>query len=91
MAATFDTLTAARRLEEAGASEPIVETIREARDFDLSQLATKGDLDVLRAQIELRLIRWMIGVGVAAVVAIVGALTGVVWAATQIILHAGPR
>ncbi|HEU0156385.1 MAG TPA: hypothetical protein VFQ82_09965 [Stellaceae bacterium] len=95
MAATFDTLTAARRLKEAGASEPmaeaIVETIREARDFDLSQLATKGDLDVLRAQIELRLIRWMIGVGVAAVIAIVGALTGVVWAATQIILHAGPH
>jgi hypothetical protein len=42
--ATFDTLTAARRLKEAGATDAVAETIRDARDFDLSQLATKADL-----------------------------------------------
>ncbi|MGH7058888.1 MAG: hypothetical protein ACREFH_00765 [Stellaceae bacterium] len=97
MAASFDTLTAARRLKEAGASEPIaeaiVEAIREARDFDLSQLATKADLVGLRgdlragiAEVETRLIKWVIGTDVAAVIA----LSGVVWAATQVILHARP-
>lgn len=86
MAASFDTLTAARRLKEAGASdavaEAIAETMRDARDFDLSGLATKTDLSAL----ELRLIKWVIGVGVAAFVA----LSGVIWAATQVILHARP-
>ena len=52
MAGTFDTLRAARRLKEAGAPEPVAEAIaevlRESRDFDLSQLATKTDLEQLR-------------------------------------------
>jgi hypothetical protein len=52
VAGTFDTLRAARRLKEAGASDPVAEAIaevmRESRDFDLSQLATKADLDQLR-------------------------------------------
>ncbi|MGA8550387.1 MAG: hypothetical protein WB678_09125 [Stellaceae bacterium] len=39
------------------------------------------------AQLELRLIEWVIGVGVAAAVL---ALTGVVWSATQVLLHAHP-
>ena len=51
MAGTFDTLRAARRLKDAGASEPVAEAIaevlRESRDFDLSQLATKTDLEQL--------------------------------------------
>ena len=96
MAATFDTLRAARRLKEAGASdavaEAIAETIREGRELDLSQLATKADLAMLDAKIaatELRLLKWMIGVGVAAVIAVVGALSGVIWTATQVLLHAG--
>lgn len=90
MAASFDTLTAARRLKEAGATEPmaeaIVETIRDSRDFDLAQLATKADL----REAELRLLKWLIGVGVAAVIATVGALSGVIWTATQVLLHAHP-
>jgi len=52
MAGTFDTVRAARRLKDAGASEPVAEAIaeilRESRDFDLSQLATKTDLEQLR-------------------------------------------
>lgn len=111
--AAFDTLRAARRLKEAGASdqvaEAIAETIGDARTTDLAQLATKTDLAVLRADfavlradfatlradveariaaVEARLIKWLIGVGVAASVAIVGALSGVIWAATQALLHA---
>ena len=46
MAGTFDTVRAARRRKDAGASEPVAEAIaeilRESRDFDLSQLATKS-------------------------------------------------
>ncbi len=97
MAASFDTLRAARRLKEAGASDPVAEaivtTIAEAREFDLSTLATKADLAGLDAKItatELRLLKWMLGIAVAAVVAIVGALSGVIWAATQVLLHARP-
>lgn len=84
--AAFDTLRAARRLKEAGASdqvaEAIAETIGDARLADLALLATKADLDLQRNQIELRLIKWLIGVGVTASVAIIGALSGVIWAAT---------
>jgi sirohydrochlorin ferrochelatase len=97
MAASFDTLRAARRLKEAGASDPVAEaivtTIAEARELDLSTLATKADLAGLDAKItatELRLLKWMLGIAVAAVVAIVGALSGVIWAATQVLLHARP-
>jgi hypothetical protein len=90
MAATLDTLTAARRLKEAGATdeiaEAIVETIRDAREFDLAQLATEADL----RDAELRLLKWIIGIDITAVVTITGALTGVIWAATQVILHARP-
>jgi hypothetical protein len=52
MAGTFDTLRAARRLKEAGASEPVAEAIaevlRDSRELDLSRLATKTDLEQLR-------------------------------------------
>ena len=96
MAAIFDTVRTARRLKEAGAAERVAEAIAEAigdsREFDPLQLATKADLAALDAKIaatELRHLKWLIGVALAAVVAIVGALSGVIWTATQIILHAG--
>lgn len=51
-AAAFDTLAVARRLKSAGFSEDQAEVmtviIREARDSDLSTLATKADLDAQR-------------------------------------------
>lgn len=96
MAASFDTLRAARRLKEAGATdavaEAIVGAIRDARDFDFSQLATKADIADLRsevARVELRLIRWVIGVASGAVIVIVGALSGIIWTAVQVLLHIG--
>lgn len=46
--------------------------------------ALRSDLEAKIAVAELRLIKWVIGVGVAAVFA----LTGVIWTATQVLLHA---
>jgi len=34
------------------------------------------------------LIKWVIGAGIAAFVAVTGALTGVIWTAAQILPHA---
>jgi hypothetical protein len=71
--------------------------VRLVRDFDISNLATKADLAALRDDLEtkltalkLRLLKSMIGVAIAAVVAVIGALTAVIWTATQILLHARP-
>lgn len=36
--------------------------------------------------VETRLIKWVIGTGIAAVIAV----SGIVWTATQVILHAQP-
>jgi len=80
MAMTFDTLRAARRLKEAGAAEPVAEAIaevlRESREFDLSQLATKADLrgaidglrnEVLRALADMKtdIQKWVVGLAIA--------------------------
>ena len=55
MSATLDTLKLAKRFRDAGASEQLAETfaeaMREARDADMSQLATKADLAVIRADL----------------------------------------
>jgi hypothetical protein len=51
-----------------------------AQDLDLSNVAAKTDL----AQVELRLIKSVIGVGVAAALAV----GGMIWTATQLLLHA---
>ncbi|HEY2538400.1 MAG TPA: hypothetical protein VGI28_02700 [Stellaceae bacterium] len=61
--------------------------MRLARDFDLSSLATKIDISDLRreiAEVEPGLIKWVIGVGIAAVLAVVG----MIWTATQTPLRA---
>ena len=50
--------------------------------------ALRGDLEARIAATERRLLKWVIGIGIAAVIAIVGALSGVIWAATQVLLHA---
>ncbi len=57
MAATFDTLEIAKRLKSAGfgdtQAEAITGVLRETRDADLSQLVTKDDLTLLRADLEI--------------------------------------
>jgi hypothetical protein len=86
MVAGFDTLRAARQLKQAGLAEPaaeaIAEVLRESREFDLSQLATKTDLDnglgklrsELIAEIErgkTDILKWVAGLLVAQGAAIV--------------------
>lgn len=91
MISTLDTHELVKDLKASGftdeQAEAVTRAVRLAQDLDVSNLATKTDLVVLRselAKVELRLIKWVIGVGVAAVLA----LTGVVWTATQVLLHA---
>ena len=53
MAASLDTLEISKRLRQAGFTEPQAETVtavlRETREFDLAELATKADLALVRA------------------------------------------
>ena len=57
MASTFDTLEIAKRLKGAGFAEAQAEALagvlRETRDADLSRLATKDDLTLLRSDLEI--------------------------------------
>ena len=69
--AAFDTLTYARKLQEAGLSEELAtvhaEAMRDVLDAQRSEIATKSDLTALEgrlttqmAQMETRLMRWML-------------------------------
>jgi RecB family exonuclease len=80
MSAAFDTLRFARRLREAGFSEIQAEAMAEAfRDASTEALATKHDMELLRADLgaridrvetkltgELTLIKWMLGLIIVA-------------------------
>jgi hypothetical protein len=98
MISTLDTHELVKDLKASGftdqQAEAVTRAVRLVQDLDVSNLATKADLADVRLEIEkvrfeiaaleARLIKWVIGVGIAAVVA----LTGVIWTATQILLHA---
>jgi hypothetical protein len=93
MISTLDTHELVKDLKASGftdaQAEAITRAVRLAQDFDASNLATKSDIADLRreiAEVELRLIKWVIGVGVAAALAV----GGMIWTATQILLHAHP-
>ena len=93
MISSLDTHELVKDLKASGftdaQAEAITRAVRQAQDFDLSNLATKTDVADLRreiAEVELRLIKWVIGVGVAAALAV----GGMIWTATQILLHAHP-
>ena len=82
-------------------AEALTAVLKRAVDIDLSNIATKTDLADLRrelsaevadlrreiAQLELRLIKWVIGVGIAATLAI----GGMIWTATQVLLRGFPH
>ena len=57
MASTLDTLEIAKRLKDAGFSdnqaEVLTGVLREASEVDLSGLATKSDLTLLRQDLEI--------------------------------------
>ncbi len=57
-ASLFDTLRAAKRLKDLGfterQAEGVAEMLREAREVDLSQLATKTDLQLLEQRVTIK-------------------------------------
>ena len=59
MASTLDTLEIAKRLKDAGFSdnqaEALTGVLREASEVDLSGLATRSDLEILRRDLTIRL------------------------------------
>ena len=59
MTSTLDTLEIAKRLKDAGFSdhqaEALTGVLREASEVDLSGLATKSDLEILRRDLTIRL------------------------------------
>lgn len=73
LAATFDTLAYAKRFKAAGftdqQAEEVVAALREVRDARLDEMATKGDLKLVKATLGARIaeakaetIQWMFGV-----------------------------
>ncbi len=72
---TFDTLRAAKRLKAMGFSddqaEGVAELIRENRELDLAQLATKTDLQLMEQRLTIRLGAMVTG-GIAVVATLVG-------------------
>ena len=93
MISTLDTHELVKDLKASGftdeQAEAVTRAVRMVREFDVSSLSTKTDIADLRrelAEVELRLIKWVIGVGVAAAL-VVG---GMILTATQILLHAHP-
>lgn len=86
---TLDTHELVKDLKASGftddQAEAVTRAVRLARDFDLSSLATKIDISEI-AEVELGLIKWVIGGGIAAMLAVVG----MIWTETQILLRAYP-
>ena len=94
MISALDTHETVKRLAAAGFTDPQAEAltaaVKSAVDVDLSNLASKADLDALRnatkadlAELAVRLIKWVIGVGIAATLAI----GGMIWTSTQLLLR----
>jgi hypothetical protein len=101
MISALDTHETGKRLTAAGftdaQAEALAAAVKSAVDVDLSNLASKADLDALRnatkadlaelktdlAELEVRLIKWVIGVGAAATLAV----GGMIWTATQLLLR----
>ncbi len=82
-ASTLDTHRAVKRLLQAGFSteqaETVTDVLRETRELDLSELATKSDLRTLEATLTGRIaessratLQWAVGLFVAQTAIIVG-------------------
>jgi hypothetical protein len=73
-----DTLKLYERFSKAGmadaAAKEVAEAIKESSDELANHLATKEDLKSEIGQLEIRLIKWMVGVGIAGFTAILGLL-----------------
>ena len=95
MISTLDTHELVKYLKASGftdeQAEAVTRAVRLAQEIDLSNFATKADLANVAtktdlAELELRLIKWVIGVGIAATLAV----GGMIFTATQFLLHAHP-
>ena len=89
MTAALDTLQIVKRLKEAGfndaQAEAVTNVVRDARETDFSQLATKADVERLAAvtksdptaavaEVKIDIIKWVVGVGFAQVAMILAVL-----------------
>jgi hypothetical protein len=91
MISSLDTHETVKNLTAVGftnaQAEALTAAVKSALDVDLSNLASKTDIADLRREItgvELRLIKWVIGIGISATLAV----GGMIWTATQIVLRA---
>ena len=73
-AASFDTHRIVKRLKDAGATDALAEAftdvLRENREVDLSQLATKNDVALLRQELQFTEQRITIRLGSMTVIAV---------------------
>ncbi|MGH7029433.1 MAG: hypothetical protein ACREEZ_03300 [Stellaceae bacterium] len=86
----------ARRAAEAISSLDLsnIATKLDIADVRLGIEKVRLEIEKVRFEVagtEARLIKWVIGVGVAAVIAVTGALSGVIWAVAQVLLRAFPH
>jgi hypothetical protein len=91
MISALDTHEAVKNLTAAGFTDAQAEAptavVKGAVDIDLSNIATKTDIAELRREItgvEPRLIKWVVGIGITATLAV----GGMIWTATQALLRA---
>ena len=77
MSETFDTLTAARKLEAAGMERKLAEAIASVISESQGELAMRGDLAALRS--DFATLRWMVGANVAASLAILAVALALVF------------
>ena len=85
----FDTLTAARRIKDAGMEAPhaeaVAEAVRDATGADREHMATKADLKPLATRAELSALETRIAASERRVFAVVIAAAGVLFAALRLI------
>jgi hypothetical protein len=91
MISSLDTHETVKSLTAAGftdaQAEALTAAVKRALDVDLSSLATKTDITDLRREItgvELRMIKWVVGIGITATLT----AGGMIWTATQVLLRA---
>lgn len=75
MSAAFDTLAAARDMENAGLDRPAAEAVAEAIRAGQGELATKADLAAVRSDIIG--LRWVVGINVAISLATLAAVLAI--------------
>lgn len=72
---TFKATAYQKRLQEAGFSDKQAQALTESmEDFVLGEVVTKDFLEAKLSELELRIIRWIVGMGGATLLAVLAAL-----------------